>query len=322
MVGRRKVRGVALRIHPRLAGATLARWQWVNIAAFAVNVVSVAIPGRIDDEMAEQMKKEAKAREKRPSVAPGVPKDSIYRSLVTPAGWAFLIWPVIYLAESVFTAAQASDALDPVSTAAYSSAAPWWLLACALQSLWCVAFRDWAKAPEHFWISGALLAAEAVALGRAVHAVDAARVAFPSAAYWCGRFPLALHHGWITAAAVVNVNSWLAVSDYPNEISSAEFQARAAFISHAAAAFIGCRVSWTSKDPTFSGSSRGRSTRSRRRRMEEATRGENRGGAAEGHREERAISRARCVALCVYLAAEPLVNPYLPGRGGVVCVET
>ena len=43
-----------------LAGATLARWQWVNIAAFAVNVVSVAIPGRIDDEMAEQMKKEAK----------------------------------------------------------------------------------------------------------------------------------------------------------------------------------------------------------------------------------------------------------------------
>ena len=40
-----------------LAGATLARWQWVNIAAFAVNVVSVAIPGRIDDEMAEQMKK-------------------------------------------------------------------------------------------------------------------------------------------------------------------------------------------------------------------------------------------------------------------------
>ena len=133
-----------------LAGATLARWQWVNIAAFAVNVVSVAIPGRIDDEMAEQMKKEAKARKKRPSVAPGVPKDSIYRSLVTPAGWAFLIWPVIYLAESVFTAAQASDALDPVSTAAYSSAAPWWLLACALQSLWCVAFRDWAKAPEHF----------------------------------------------------------------------------------------------------------------------------------------------------------------------------
>mmetsp|Transcript_5306 Transcript_5306/g.21703 ORF Transcript_5306/g.21703 Transcript_5306/m.21703 type:complete len:347 (-) Transcript_5306:38-1078(-) len=296
-----------------LAGATLARWQWVNIAAFAVNVVSVAIPGRIDDEMAEQMKKEAKARKKRPSVAPGVPKDSIYRSLVTPAGWAFLIWPVIYLAESVFTAAQASDALDSVSTAAYSSAAPWWLLACALQSLWCVAFRDWAKAPEHFWISGALLAAESVALGRAVHAVDAARVAFPSAAYWCGRFPLALHHGWITAAAVVNVNSWLAVSDYPNEISSAEFQARAAFISHAAAAFIGCRVSWMTKDPTFAGviawalyaiAADG----GWRKRLVERI----------GEEPLRAIARnalfhARVAsALCVYLAAKPLVDPYLP----------
>ena len=119
-----------------LAGVTLARWQWVNVAAFAVNVVSVAIPGRIDDEMATQMKKEAKIRKSPRSVASGVPKDSIYRSLVTPAGWAFLIWPVIYLAESVFTAAQASSSLDQISAAAYASAAPWWALSCTLQALW------------------------------------------------------------------------------------------------------------------------------------------------------------------------------------------
>ena len=293
-----------------LAGATLARWQWVNIAAFAVNVVSVAIPGRIDDEMAEQMKKEAKAREKRPSVAPGVPKDSIYRSLVTPAGWAFLIWPVIYLAESVFTAAQASDA-DPVSTAAYSSAAPWWLLACALNR--CGASRS-GTGPRRRTLLDQRRPARGGGglLGRAVDAVDAARVAFPSAAYWCGRFPLALHHGWITAAAVVNVNAWLAVSDYPNEISSAEFQARAAFISHAAAAFIGGRVSWTSKDPTFAGviawalyaiAADG----GWRKQLVERI----------GEEPLRAIARnalfhARVAsALCVYLAAEPLVDPYL-----------
>ena len=146
-----------------------------------------------------------------------------------------------------------------------------------------------------------------------MHAVDAARVAFPSAAYWCGRFPLALHHGWITAAAVVNVNSWLAVSDYPNEISSAEFQARAAFISHAAAAFIGGRVSWTSKDPTFAGviawalyaiAADG----GWRKQLVERI----------GEEPLRAIARnalfhARVAsALCVYLAAEPLVNSYLP----------
>ena len=261
--------------------------------------------------MAEQMKKEAKARKK--TVRRARRAEGQHLPLARhPAGWAFLIWPVIYLAESVFTAAQASDALDSVSTAAYC---PPRRGGCSLaRSTGCGASRSGTgpRRPSTL-ISGALLAAESVALGRAVHAVDAARVAFPSAAYWCGRFPLALHHGWITAAAVVNVNSWLAVSDYPNEISSAEFQARAAFISHAAAAFIGCRVSWMTKDPTFAGviawalyaiAADG----GWRKRLVERI----------GEEPLRAIARnalfhARVAsALCVYLVAKPLVDPYLP----------
>ena len=90
---------------------------WINGGFFVIHKDAIidALCEEINIRLAEQMKKEAKARKKRPSVAPGVPKDSIYRSLVTPAGWAFLIWPVIYLAESVFTAAQAFDDLtcDP-----------------------------------------------------------------------------------------------------------------------------------------------------------------------------------------------------------------
>jgi len=39
--------------------------------------------------------------------------------------------------------------------------------ACGLQALWCVAFRAWARAPRHMWVSAALLAAEAVTLGGA-----------------------------------------------------------------------------------------------------------------------------------------------------------
>jgi hypothetical protein len=298
-----------------LAGVTLARWQWVNVAAFAVNVVSVAIPGRIDDEMATQMKKEAKIRKSPRSTASGVPKDSIYRSLVTPAGWAFLIWPVIYLAESVFTAAQASSSLDQISAAAYASAAPWWALSCTLQALWCVAFRDWAKAPGHFWISGSLLVAESVSLGKAVAAMDAAKVAFPSAAYLCGRLPLALHHGWITAAAVVNVNSWIAVSEnYPSRMSNAEFQARSAFISHAAAAFVGCRVSWSSRDPTFAAViawalyAIAADGGWRKRNIVERF-----GEKPLRDIADNALFYARAMAtLCVILAAKPTVDPYLP----------
>ena len=47
------------------------------------------------------------------------------------------------------------------------AATPRWAMACGLQALWCAAFRDWTRAPRHFWLSGALLAAEAVALGGA-----------------------------------------------------------------------------------------------------------------------------------------------------------
>ena len=278
-----------------LAGVTLARWQWVNVAAFAVNVVSVAIPGRIDDEMATQMKKEAKIRKSPRSVASGVPKDSIYRSLVTPAGWAFLIWPVIYLAESVFTAAQASSSLDQISAAAYASAAPWWALSCTLQALWCVAFRDWAKAPSHFWISGSLLVAESVSLGKAVAAMDAAKVAFPSAAYLCGRLPLALHHGWITAAAVVNVNSWIAVSEnYPSQDEQRG-------VSGAIRVYIArgggvCRMPRLVelKGPDVRGGHRVGAVRHRggRRLEEEEHRGTVRGEAAAGHCRQRFVLRS------------------------------
>ena len=52
--------------------------------------------------------------------------------------------------------------------------APRWAMACGLQALWCAAFRDWARAPRHFWLSGAILSAEAMALGGAHSVLRAA----------------------------------------------------------------------------------------------------------------------------------------------------
>ena len=36
--------------------SSMALWKVVNVASYAMNVVSVSIPGRIDDQMAKEMK--------------------------------------------------------------------------------------------------------------------------------------------------------------------------------------------------------------------------------------------------------------------------
>eukprot|EP00951_Prasinocladus_malaysianus_P002785 scaffold19727_cov23-Prasinocladus_malaysianus.AAC.2 len=65
------------------AGSTLfglARWQWLSISAFAANCVSVSVPGRIDNRMAEQARQDRKAGASEED-APGVPRDSRKYSL-------------------------------------------------------------------------------------------------------------------------------------------------------------------------------------------------------------------------------------------------
>lgn len=241
---------------PLLLG--LRGWQWLSLGAFALNVVSVAVPGRIDGKMAEEAKRAAKAAKEHAGKQPdgeiaGVPRDSLYRSLVTPAGWAFAIWGVIFTTEAVFTAAQAMppSSLSSAAAGVYAAVAPWWAAACGLQSLWCVAFRDWARAPRHFWLSGALLATEAVALGgahRVLRAAVAAAGGMPTAVYLSCHVPISLHFGWITAAAVVNLNSLVAVVAPP-----AHAQLSFAFASVWGAAALGALVTVTTGDPIYSG---------------------------------------------------------------------
>jgi len=241
----------------------------LNLGAFAINLISVSVPGRIDGKMADEakrhralaiQKKEAKTEDGRDGGksgkdgeggVEGVPRDSMYRSLVTPAGWAFAIWGVIFLTEAVFIAVQAMPvvSLSPGAVAVFEGVSPWWAMACGLQALWCVAFRDWAQAPRHFWLSGALLAAEAVALGGAHHVLRAAvRDGMSTAVYLSCHLPLSLHFGWITAAAVVNVNSLVAVAATPPHA-----QLSFAFASVWGAAALGALVTATSGDPVYAG---------------------------------------------------------------------
>jgi len=233
---------------------TPARASVVSAIAYGVNVATVSLPGRIDGEM----QKRARAREqaavkdadagdaKRAAAAKesakvhAIPLDSEYRSLFTPAGWAFAIWGAIYAGEAAF-AAHALASPD----AAVRDVAPWWTLACGLQGLWCLAFRPWASKPRHFWVSSALLVAEAAVLGVAHRALRAAVTTMSAARYWTTHVPLSMHFGWISCASLVNMNSFVA------KTCALDTQLAVAFLSSFGAAALGCAVTLRTGDPVY-----------------------------------------------------------------------
>lgn len=233
-------------------------WQILSVGAFALNVASVGIPGRVDGEMAEEAKRAMaakkaakKAGEAETQEPAGIPRAHWSRGLVSPAGWAFAIWGPIFVLETAFAAMVGNPALtssNPAAAAVFGVAAPYWAAACGLQALWCAAFRPWARKPRHFWLPGALLAAEAVALGGAHRAMVSVsgleKNALTLNAYLCGHLPLAMHFGWITAAAVVSANSFAAVAAWPKQT-----RVSLAFKSTRLAAAAAAYVSATSGDP-------------------------------------------------------------------------
>jgi hypothetical protein len=239
----------------------LRGWQVLSVGAFAVNVVSVGIPGRVDGEMAEEAKRVRAATKKAAKAdgktdthkdePAGIPRAHWSRGLVSPAGWAFAIWGPIFIGEAAFTAAVAAPSLatsNPTAASVFAAVAPWWAGACGLQALWCVAFRPWAKNARHFWLSGALLAAEAATLGAAHRVMVSVSKTNPLSLgmYVCGHAPLAMHFGWITAAAVVSLNSFVAVRRVKTST-----RVSLAFASTWLAASLGACVTSTSGDPIF-----------------------------------------------------------------------
>lgn len=234
--------------------AGLKGWQVLNAGAFAINIASVSVPGRVDGEMAADAQRAARAAKTAATAATsdtadtpaGIPRDHWSRGLFSPAGWAFAIWGVIFLGETVFTAAQALPDLDPNTATTYAAVSPWWAAACGLQALWCVAFRPWTRPPRRFWLSGALLAAESVALAGAHGQLRAAVHAVPLSAYFCCHLPLSLHFGWITAATVLSLNSFVAVAG-----ASPRTKITTARASAWASLAAGATVTVTSGDPVY-----------------------------------------------------------------------
>eukprot|EP00472_Partenskyella_glossopodia_P001844 CAMPEP_0197514788 /NCGR_PEP_ID=MMETSP1318-20131121/124_1 /TAXON_ID=552666 /ORGANISM="Partenskyella glossopodia, Strain RCC365" /LENGTH=243 /DNA_ID=CAMNT_0043062983 /DNA_START=82 /DNA_END=813 /DNA_ORIENTATION=+ len=111
-----------------------------------------------------------------------------YYSLSTPANYAFAIWGVIFTWEGVFVVTQM---LKPT----LSPALGWsWAAANVCQGLWSLTF-----AQEWMWTSSALLSGIAASMISCV--IHSAGNSFVYV-----RAPLALHAGWVSVAALLNIN--------------------------------------------------------------------------------------------------------------------
>lgn len=132
-----------------------------------------------------------------------------YATLLTPAGYAFSIWSLIYVLLVVFVVYQARDLLKPdKSNDLPQRMGPFFTIASICNGLWTYIFVQ-----EYIELSVAVLLVLTVSLYVLMHRLRIALDTAPFKLVACVWWPLLIYAGWVTVASVVNIASWLASID-------------------------------------------------------------------------------------------------------------
>lgn len=175
---------------------TISRFNIANLVGYFLNVVITYAIGAA-------------------GIIPGLKTNSElsrkYQTLVTPVGWAFAIWGVIFVAQFIWTLYQVlarSQRNSPWVTAVGFN----YLYVCLAQCAWTLAFST-----EIIYLSVVCMVAILVFLVRAVVQLGKVGVEddFSIRTYLLWKFPFTIHCGWITAATIVNINVLLVYLNVP-----------------------------------------------------------------------------------------------------------
>ena len=115
-----------------------------------------------------------------------------YPTLITPAGYAFAIWGLIYLGLVVFAVYQAL----PKNAEKFKSFRTIYILSCAANAAWI-----------YCWHHDFILVCLGIILllvGTLAFINRQLRETENYADYWLVKFPFGLYFGWVTAAAILN----------------------------------------------------------------------------------------------------------------------
>lgn len=158
-------------------------WRWVTLVAVLVNVFfnyylnAKPISGKTIGDVSNQ-----------------------YPTLITPAGYAFSIWGIIYLSFIIYAIVQV---LPSQQRRQVYNQLTWPLIATSILSItWLISFSLEYIALSVLIISGMLLTA-IILFGKAKQAV------FRNEARFWVAIPFALYIAWLSVATIVNTSVWL-----------------------------------------------------------------------------------------------------------------
>ena len=130
-----------------------------------------------------------------------------YQTLVTPAGWAFAIWGLIFAAQLVWAVHPQFATFATSSTHNHISAVGFqYVGVCVAQIAWTVAFATERVSLSLLCMMTILYFLQRIDSARPAAAYANTTGTSTTANYWIYRFPLALHYGWICAATAVNAS--------------------------------------------------------------------------------------------------------------------
>jgi hypothetical protein len=170
------------------------------------------------------------------------------RSLVAPAGWAFVIWAPIFIGEMIMVTSQlALPESSSVAPIIKQLTGPY-VAAQLFQTLWAASFRPKYQGMWRF-VSAMNLSGTAYSLSFC-HAVytQSDHQSYSNGQYVLYFLPLSLHFGWTTAASLVNINGMVAMGDVSSKT--------VAWFGHGsvvAATVLGVWVTTTRSAPVYGG---------------------------------------------------------------------
>lgn len=136
-----------------------------------------------------------------------------YHTLITPAGYAFSIWGIIFLGLLIFAVYQALPA--QAANRRFRAAGPWIILNAVCNAIWSPIFNQ-------EWIGVALLVIlvmffsllmviEKLEINPRTDTPDPA----PARETWLARIPFLIYFGWLTVATILNITLYLKASEFP-----------------------------------------------------------------------------------------------------------
>jgi uncharacterized membrane protein len=177
-------------------------YKWVNLIAYSINV---AVTFGIGSFGLFGLPTNAELSEK-------------YQTLVTPVGWAFSIWGIIFVSQALWTLRQFCKAPEQFVESVQQAVGFKYVFTVIAQAGWTMTFSQ-----ELIPVSLILMACiwiNLLQIVRSFNEVNSSRLNasndFKSTAmnYLLAMFPFAVHFGWITAATVVNANLVLVYENY------------------------------------------------------------------------------------------------------------